>query len=344
MVLIGQRGFWRYCKVAFLCISSFIGFTFLIKTRTHILQASSGLNYQTELPAQDRKVSLKHPPITRHPMIAPYPYPYKFLMNPQEKCQGRTPFLVLLVVAESHDIESRMAIRETWGNESNYGEVDMVTVFLVGLSKVATDKVNLLLEEENRIYGDIVQQDFIDTYYNLTLKTLMGMEWVAKYCPTASYVMKIDSDMFLNVEYLVHKVLVKGTPVRQNYITGHIYFHTGPIRDKAYKWYVPKEVYPNNTYPPYCSGPGYVFSADLAQKIFDMAQVIRLMPMEDSFIGICLYELKLSPSASPPNTFLVYRRDYDRCAFNKLVIVHHYARKELREVWDDFWTKKHLGC
>ncbi|KAG8431662.1 hypothetical protein GDO86_020558 [Hymenochirus boettgeri] len=265
-------------------------------------------------------------------------------MDLQGKCQNRNPFLVLLVAVESRDLDSRMAVRETWGNESNYGDVDVVTVFLVGLSIVETRKIQLLLEVENRVFGDIVQQDFMDTYYNLTIKTLMGMEWVAKYCPTASYVMKIDADIFLNLEYLVHNILPSGTPVHEDFFTGFILKNNVPVRDKASKRYVPIEMYPSDTYPTYCSGSGYVFSAVIAQKIYDKAQVVQIMPMEDVFMGICLNELNISITEPPSDIFIRKIEDYDRCQFNQLVTVHRYGRNKLRNVWMDFWSKKNLGC
>ncbi|KAG8431661.1 hypothetical protein GDO86_020557 [Hymenochirus boettgeri] len=281
---------------------------------------------------------------TRHPLAPPYPFPYKFLMNPQEKCQSRNPFLVLLVASQSHDVMSRLAVRETWGNESNYGDVDVVTVFLVGLPTVASDKVQQLLEKENNIYGDIMQQDFMDTYYNLTLKTLMGIEWVTKYCPTASYVMKTDSDMFINVNYLIHKILLTVSSGRENFFTGNIRNNTGPIRTNDSKWYVPKEVYPDDSYPVYCSGSGYIFSSILAQKIYDVAQVVNILPMEDVFIGMCLEKLNVTITAPIKNIFYGVWKNYDRCLFNKLVTVHDYAREKLKEVWTDFWSKKDSGC
>ncbi|KAM4749176.1 beta-1,3-galactosyltransferase 1-like [Rhinophrynus dorsalis] len=280
----------------------------------------------------------------RHPLSPPYPYPYKFLLNAKEKCQKRIPFLVIMVLGESNDIGTRIAIRETWGNESNYDNVEVVTIFLVGLSPIRTDKVQDMIIEENDIYGDIVQQDFIDIYPNVTLKTLMGMEWVIKFCPNVSYVMKIDNDVFLNVDYLVHHLLRPGTPVRKNYFTGDVVYNTGPIRDNRFKWYVPEEVYPNNTYPPYCGGPGYVFSADMARKIYDVAQVTRVINIEDAFMGICLYELKMSPTNPPDGLFHGSWMAYNRCAYHKLVTVHHYGKKELYDVWADFWGKKKSGC
>ncbi|XP_073480251.1 beta-1,3-galactosyltransferase 2-like isoform X2 [Aquarana catesbeiana] len=279
----------------------------------------------------------------QHPLAPPYPYPYKFLINQEKKCKDRNPFLVIMVTGKSDDIDSRHAIRETWGNESNY-DVDMVRIFLVGLPTIFVKRTQRMLEEESETFGDIVQQDFMDTYYNLTLKTLMGMEWVVKFCPTTSYVMKIDDDVFLNPDYLVHQLLCPELPVRTNYFTGQILENTGPLRDKEYKWYVPKEVYPNDTYPPYCIGTGYVFSADMVKKIYDISQVIRVIPMEDSFIGICLYELHILPTAPPPGIFNVHWIEYNRCQFNKLILVHNYKATELRKVWADFWTNKTSGC
>ncbi|XP_069831144.1 beta-1,3-galactosyltransferase 2-like [Dendropsophus ebraccatus] len=282
-------------------------------------------------------------PAFKHPYAPPYPYPYKFLINQPDKCKNRNPFLVLIIFSTCHDVESRNTIRDTWGNESLY-DVDVVRIFLVGLPVRFPDRIQLLLEEENEYFGDILQQDFRDTYHNLTLKTLMGMEWVTKFCPSASYVMKIDSDMFLNVDYLVHKVLHPDLPIRQNYFTGCIISDSGPMRHWYSKWYVPKEVYPNDTYPPFCSGPGYVFSVDMAKKIYDVSQEIRVIPMEDVFMGICLYELHIPPTKPTPSKFIVFRWDYNLCLFKNVVMVHHYAGTELRTVWADFWTNRSRKC
>ncbi|XP_075131855.1 beta-1,3-galactosyltransferase 1-like [Leptodactylus fuscus] len=324
MILVGLSGYFFYCERKIDVIHKWIRDSLKL--------------YEREKPVNNKTY-----PAFRHPLAPPYPYPYKFLINQPDKCKNRKPFLVIMVLVQSHDVETRHTIRETWGNESIY-DVDVVRIFLVGLPRVASNKTQWLLEEESEAFGDIIQQDFKDTYYNLTLKTLMGMEWVAKFCSSASYVMKADSDIFLNVDYLVHELLHPDLPVRNNYFTGEIKAKTGPLRNKASKWYVPKEIYPNNTYPPYCAGPGYVFSADLAKKIYDVAQNIRVIPMEDAFMGICLYELNIPPTKPPGGSFNVLRFEYDRCQFKNVVTVHHYAGNELRSVWADFWAKKSEKC
>ncbi|CAJ0931153.1 unnamed protein product [Ranitomeya imitator] len=252
--------------------------------------------FQESVKLQDRKKPVNNLtyPAFQHPLAPPYPFPYKFLINQPDKCKNRKPFLVIMILGLCYDSESRHAIRETW------------------------ERIQDLLGEESEIFGDIVQQDFMDTYYNLTLKTLM--------------------------DNLVHHLLNPDLPVRQNYFTGYIVANTGPLRSKAYKWYVPEEVYPNKTYPPYCSGTGYVFSADLAKKIYDVAQEIRVIPMEDAFMGICLHELHIPPTKPPKDKFNGHRINYDRCKFKNVITVHHYARSELRSIWADFQANKSLNC
>ncbi|NXH50422.1 B3GT5 galactosyltransferase, partial [Dicaeum eximium] len=98
-------------------------------------------------------------------------------------------------------------------------------------------ELRAVLQEEDELHGDLLQQDFLDTYNNLTLKTLMGLEWVSRFCPNASYVMKADSDVFLNLEYLAGLL----RPLRTGLLMGHVYRRTGPLRNRAYKWFVPRE-------------------------------------------------------------------------------------------------------
>ncbi|XP_072255687.1 beta-1,3-galactosyltransferase 1-like [Pyxicephalus adspersus] len=279
-----------------------------------------------------------------HSMAPPYPHPYKFLINQPEKCQGWNPFLVLLVTVESHDVVSRNTIRETWGDLNNYKGIDILRFFLVGSSPVMTRALQRVLEEESAKYGDIIQQDFFDTYSNLTLKTLMGMEWVAKFCPNASYVMKIDSDVFLNVNQLVHHLSHLQPSAHQNYLTGLLVSYTGPVREKISKWYVPMELYPGDTYPPYPSGPGYVFSGDMARKIYQVAQEIPVINIEDAYIGMCLYRLNIPPTRSPKNFFNGQKVGYNARRFCNVVTVHHYEKDDLRNVWLDFWDKKTQLC
>ncbi|XP_057254990.1 beta-1,3-galactosyltransferase 1-like [Pezoporus wallicus] len=276
----------------------------------------------------------------RHPLRPPYPHPYRFLLNQPHKCRERAPFLVLLVATAPEDTGSRDCIRRTWGNESSVPGVSIVRLFLLGVHPVFADALAPVLHEENQEYGDLIQQDFLDTYNNLTLKTLMGMEWVSKHCPNATYVMKADADVFLNLSYLTRRLL---TPPKTGFATGYVYRGTGPIRSKASKWFVPYEVYPDATYPPYCAGPAYVLSADVAAGVYAAAQTLPLVPMEDAFVGICLRALGVAVTAGPWGAFSVGRIPYEPCRFARAVMVHRYPPREVLALWPRF-QEAQGGC
>ena len=48
-----------------------------------------------------------------------------------------------------------------------------------------------IIEEEHKLYGDIVQGSFIENYKNLTLKGIMGLKWVSQHCQEAAFAIKV---------------------------------------------------------------------------------------------------------------------------------------------------------
>lgn len=280
---------------------------------------------------------LPAPATTRHPLQPPYPRPYRFLLNEPHKCRGpRPPFLVLLVASRPSDAEGRAAIRRTWGSELAVPGVPLVRLFLTGAHPVFGAELGRLLAEESGAHRDVLQQDFVDTYHNLTLKTLMGLQWVAQHCPAARYVLKADSDVFLNVPFLVRRILRPGRPPRRRFALGHVYRGTGPLRNPHLKWFVPRQVYPHRFYPPYCAGPAYVLSGDVAVAAFGAAQELPLLNMEDAFVGLCLRSLGVAVTDGPPGAFNVVRLPYERCRFGRAVVVHRYEPREVLRIWLNF--------
>ncbi|XP_027707137.1 beta-1,3-galactosyltransferase 2-like [Vombatus ursinus] len=276
---------------------------------------------------------------TPHPLDLKYPYPYPFLLTHPNKCKGPrgAPFLLMLVMTRPQDVGARQAIRQTWGNETLVPDVVIRRLFVLGLPPpLFTKELHTLLEEEDREHGDLLQMGFLDTYNNLTLKVLMGLEWMARYCPSAQYVLKVDGDVFLNPSFLVRQVLQPYGPPRPDFITGYIYRNTGPLRNPAYKWYIPPELYLPDRYPPYCGGPGYVLSGSLALRVLAVAQTLKVIYLEDVFVGLCLQRLGVKPTPSPPKAFLMYRLQYEYCAFHRLALVHQFWPQELLQIWPDF--------
>ncbi|XP_028833669.1 beta-1,3-galactosyltransferase 2-like [Denticeps clupeoides] len=272
--------------------------------------------------------------------------PYPYVINEPDKCRDSSPFLVLLIAAEPEQADARHAIRQTWGNESVADGMGFVRLFLLGVRKGNNGaQLQRRINVESQKYHDIIQQEYLDTYYNLTIKTLMGMYWVATHCPRVMYVMKTDSDMFVNTEYLIQKLLKPNEQPKQGYFTGYLMRGYAPNRNKKSKWYMPPELYPSERYPTFCSGTGYVFSGDMAAKIYRASLSIRRLHLEDVYVGICLAKLRIEP-APPPNEFLFnhWHVSYSSCKYSHLITSHQFHPNELLKYWHHLQSNKHNAC
>lgn len=276
------------------------------------------------------------------------PGPFTYIINEPDKCARSrpVPFLVLLIATEARQVEARHAIRQTWGNESMLPTPGFVRLFLLGKKDGELGILQQrMLEAESQRYHDIIQQDFVDSYKNLTLKTLMGMNWVAVHCPHASYVMKTDNDMFVNMEYLIYKLLRPEMKPKKNYFTGNNMRGFGPNRNKDSKWYMSPELYPEEKYPPFCSGTGYVFSGDLARKIYGASRRVPWLHLEDVYVGVCLAKLGIEVTP-PPNAFLFnhWHVSYSSCKYSHLITSHGFNPNELLKYWHHLQSNKHNAC
>lgn len=90
------------------------------------------------------------------------------------------------------------------------------------------------MEEENFSYHDIIQENFLDTYNNLTLKSVMMLKWVISNCNKAKFLMKTDDDMFINVAMLLKTLHSK--PQNTSILLGALICNAKPISDRKNKW------------------------------------------------------------------------------------------------------------
>uniref|UniRef100_A0A8C6S8I6 Hexosyltransferase n=1 Tax=Neogobius melanostomus TaxID=47308 RepID=A0A8C6S8I6_9GOBI len=149
-----------------------------------------------------------------------YPRSYSLLIDEPERCQQGAPFLVLVVPVSPGDRTSRDAIRDTWGGRWSASGREVQLYFLLG--SIAEGNETQLDRSESRIHHDIVQGDFVDSYRNLTLKTMLMLEWLSSHCPDSAYAMKLLS-----------------TAPRRSYVSGMVQHRAEVQRDTRSKWYLP---------------------------------------------------------------------------------------------------------
>ncbi|XP_059399318.1 beta-1,3-galactosyltransferase 2-like [Carassius carassius] len=266
-----------------------------------------------------------------------HPSNYHFILDEPDKCSQWDPFLVFMVPVAPHQVEARNAIRSTWGNESSVQGKAVLTLFLVGLT--GGPEAQQKLEEESRQHRDLVQSNFVDSYFNLTIKTMVIMDWLATCCPRAAYAMKVDSDMYINMKNLMSLLLAPNTP-RQNYITGYLMWNQNVIRNKKSKYYVSEELYPASKYPTYVLGVAYVFSNDLPKKVVEASKDMKPFNIEDAYVGTCLKRLGIKPSRAPdPSQFQTYMKDSKGHDLSKVITTIARSPKQIIEFWQK--VKRH---
>ena len=133
---------------------------------------------------------------------------------------------------------------------------------------------------EARNTNDIVIEDFQDTYLNLTLKSTFMLKWLLDQCSSAKFVMKVDDDMFVNPANLwttlqstqLNSIQLYENSNDLNYaLIGREVTEVIPVRQNGSKWYLPRSLYPPDTFPPYLSGPSYILTGSLLQPIYSCA-------------------------------------------------------------------------
>ncbi|XP_068234003.1 beta-1,3-galactosyltransferase 5-like [Palaemon carinicauda] len=268
-----------------------------------------------------------------------YDFPYKFILDEPDFCIGDLQTVNIIPVRAS-DRPERDSVRRTWGKKDVVESTKLKPLFLTGASKSSEEQQNL--EKESQTFHDIIQIDIVDTYLNLTLKTLTAFHWKQARCQHVPWLLKSDADVFMN-PWAVSRTL---RHARKDFVC-KVLRHRHVCRSVNKKcrdgrWVMSRETYPHDRYPPYCNGPAYAVNQNAVQKISVTASSRRThFLMEDIyFTGIlpqglnlhyydvgtlmCLYHLD-----SPP---------YDRLADDKaLFVVDSFGKSGGKYTHDDLW-------
>ncbi|XP_008104295.1 UDP-GalNAc:beta-1,3-N-acetylgalactosaminyltransferase 1 [Anolis carolinensis] len=272
-----------------------------------------------------------------------YKQNFSFILRERVTCEARSPFLVILVISRPTDVKARQAIRITWGSQKSWWGKEVMVLFLLGKETEKEDIEALSTRDESILYGDIIQQDFLDTYDNLTLKTIMMFRWVTEFCPSAQYMMKTDSDVFVNTGNLVKFLL--NSNASENFMTGYPLVGSYPHRGLYLKAYISYSDYPFSVYPPYCSGFGYILDTKLVHKVYEIMSHIKPIRFEDVYVGICLNILGVGISIpNDSKLFFLSTIEFDICKYKHLVAVHGISPQDMVAFWEEITKKATVPC
>ncbi|KAG7274070.1 hypothetical protein CRUP_022455 [Coryphaenoides rupestris] len=264
---------------------------------------------------------------------------FPMLINHPEKCAGR-PHLLMVVKSVVTQHDRREVIRSTWGKERTVRSKRVKTLFLLGKPSNMAERANhqKLLEYEDYIYGDILQWDFLDSFFNLTLKETHFLKWFNTYCAGVRYVFKGDDDVFVSVDNILE--YLEGIGPTKNLLVGDVLFKAKPIRKKENKYYIPQPLYNKTFYPPYAGGGGFVMDGRLARKLHRASDTLELYPIDDVFLGMCLEALQVTPvKHNAFKTFGLVKNksstlNKEPCFFKGMIVVHKLLPSELVHMWN----------
>lgn len=265
--------------------------------------------------------SVRNPPIND---------PYLGIVHhPPNVCDGNSSAhsldLVVLIKTCIDCSSQRMRARNTYMQRHLWGEFRVRFAFVVGLpgskqsewmhfegvrvrnpTKVFQDaqavKTSLLNESEH--YRDMIVGDFIDSYYNLTLKQMTTFRWVSAFCRyTSPIYFFIDNDYSIVPRNLIKLIQYIPDKIKLQLNGGTF----GPLRtvfrpknpNNAGRWDVSLDEVPWTNYPQYSSGAAYIIGASLVTDAAIAMAYTKFLRIDDAYLGFVWDKLHVPVLAIP---------------------------------------------
>ncbi|KAI3379949.1 hypothetical protein SNEBB_005581, partial [Seison nebaliae] len=263
-------------------------------------------------------------PTSNHSLFLDYnhivqPAQFHYIHNPGSRVCKNRPMIIGYVHISFQNFDRRASIRELWSDnqctkdlwkniKSRYPFVNSFNepiriVFMLGNgdSELNQDRVDLEYNE----YHDIVQQNFHDSYRNLTYKSIMAMQWLSEHCTSAGMILKLDDDIIINMFSLIRLVAFQLSSDIRNTIICYLHQGMPVIREVKSKWYVTKEEYPLSYYCPYCSGSAFLMTIDVPKILYNVSLYTPFYWVDDYYLtGLLVQKAKIIRFLSFPESYV----------------------------------------
>lgn len=240
--------------------------------------------------------------------------------------KGLSTQLLVLITSSLRHSAARMSIRQTWMHYGSRRDVGMAFVLGKGKNK----SVKKAIDQEDFMYQDLIRGHFIDSYNNLTLKTISLLEWADLHCPKAKYVLKTDDDMFINVPKLLTLI---STLKANRTIYGRRAENWKPIRNRWSKYHISNAQYGKPTFPYFTTGPAYLLTGDIVHALYVQSLNTAFLKLEDVFTtGIVAESLNIRRVnvREMANT----RTKFEACHIRDKITIHMVRNNEQFTLWN----------
>ncbi|XP_014675783.1 PREDICTED: beta-1,3-galactosyltransferase 1-like [Priapulus caudatus] len=290
------------------------------------------------------RASAARPLPQRDPPGVPNPHNFSYLLNEEDMCErdGDDLFMIVYVHTAPSHYRRRMAIRETWAHERWLRRLRFRVVFFLGVpSDDATTQSALAFE--SGAYRDLVQEDFRDTYRNLTYKGVGALRWVARHCSRARWVLKTDDDIVVNV-FALHAHLTSvarhgHAPVRA--ILCHVWGRMPVLRTG--KWEVAERDYAGKYFPQYCSGSAFLITPDAVVALYNASLYTPFFWVDDVYVTGYLPSRADVRRVSIASTYVFKQEQLERGVLNAThpaLFAHVRRLADMYTLWSKLLTMR----
>ena len=166
------------------------------------------------------------------------------------------------------------------------------------------------MSQEHSIYRDIVQETFIDSSANSSLKAVMSFQWARTFCPHAKYVLIANDDVVVDVFKLVpylETLQDQSNPHQFSLcylypccMLADLYHHNSTnVRFKSKKRVKLKfdeleRAYHGKAYPAHCSGSAIVAPSQSIHNLFLMSLDTPSFVPHEPWIGVLAEKLGIA--------------------------------------------------
>ena len=219
------------------------------------------------------------------------------IIHPHYICSGNTTIdLLVLITTIPQAAKGRKTLRNTWLQHSKNNTANIRHVFLFGGGWSKQEQA--ILYDESSQFGDILQENYKDAYYNLSLKVMSGYKWALKFCNHAKFTLRTGDDNYVNIPEIVKWVKTKG-PKSSHVQIGHRITNMLVYRQKDKKWFVSPLEFPERVYPTYSMGTAFMFSMVAIKDIVKAAPNVPFFAIEDAWFGLLMREIKIGVVNEP---------------------------------------------
>ncbi|KAJ8382442.1 hypothetical protein SKAU_G00032200 [Synaphobranchus kaupii] len=235
---------------------------------------------------------------------------YPVLLRPRACLFPRPHTLLLAVKSHVAHHERRAALRDTWARTGQ----GVCTVFLLGRGEEGAGQEAVV--EEGRRHGDVLQWDFRESFFNVTLKELLFWRWFCQeHAGSAPYVLRTDDDVFVDVGGVL--ALLRLHPVHPASL-----YHQGP-------------------YPPYLGGGGYLVSQETIRLFLGASASVPLFPIDDVYVGMCARVANITTQHHRGFMPLEFSPYLPPCTYAGVLVLHRLEPNHLRQHWSFYKNQGH---